>query len=80
MENKPTQKCDCESDDEYSITESGCDNLNCSSITTKSDMGGKECEKCGSTKRITGGHGDYGYNFYCKMCVEQIKWLQAGMP
>ena len=36
-----------------------------------------ECDKCGSTKWITGGHGDYGNNFYCKMCVEQIKWLQA---
>ena len=28
-ENLPP-KCECESDDEYSITESGCDNLNCS--------------------------------------------------
>ncbi len=35
-----------------------------------------ECDKCGYTKGITGGHGDYGYNFYCKMCVEQVKWLQ----
>ena len=28
-------KCECESDDEYSITESGCDKLNCPSITTE---------------------------------------------
>jgi len=32
---KTTPKCECESDDEYSITESGCDKLNCPSITTE---------------------------------------------
>jgi len=28
-------KCDCESDDDYSVTESGCDKLNCPSNTTE---------------------------------------------
>ena len=27
--------CDCESDDEYSVSVSGCDNLNCSQVKVK---------------------------------------------
>ena len=58
-------KCECESDDEYSITESGCDKLNCPSITTEPFH---DCDPTGKGNRICKESG-YPKSEWCEECL-----------
>ena len=63
-ENLPP-KCECESDDEYSITESGCDKLNCPSITTEPFH---DCDPTGKGNRVCKESG-YPKSEWCEECL-----------